>query len=134
MLIGWGIGFEIDRRLPPVAFLVVDAMTYLGIFSLITNMAMLALMYRRRGRHSDRFKAGAGILLVACASLVYAGLENVHERSRYLLEVSSIPHWLKSAITFLVPLKYLFGFGFAAIGAGVFSGVISRERGGGPPA
>ncbi|MFY0185650.1 hypothetical protein ACTT2I_07820 [Stenotrophomonas sp. PUT21] len=131
-LIGCGIWVEIARRLPPVAFLVLDELIYLGIFSFISNIAMLVLMYRRRGRHSDRFKATAAVLLIVCSSLVYTGLEGVYERRSYLLAISSIPGGVKTAITFLVPFKYLFAFGFAAIGAGVFSGIISRERTGRP--
>lgn len=127
-LIGCGLWVETARRLPPVTFLVVDELIYLGIFSLISNIAMLVLMYRRRGRHSDCFKAMTAVLLIVCSALVYTGLEGVYERRSYLLAISSIPGGLKIVITFLVPLKYLFAFGFAAIGAGVFSGIISRER------
>ncbi|MEG2805858.1 hypothetical protein [Stenotrophomonas sp.] len=133
-LIGCGLWVEVDRRLPPVAFLVVDTLIYLGIFSFITNVAMLVLMFRRRDRHSDRFKAATGVLLIVCASLLYTGLEGAYARTSYLLTTPSIPYWLPVVINHLVTLKYLFGFGFAAIGAGVVSGIISRERSGAPPA
>ncbi|MDX3935170.1 hypothetical protein [Stenotrophomonas sp.] len=133
-LIACGIWVELDRKLPPVAFLVVDELIYFGIFSFITNVAMLILLYRRRGRHSDRYKATTGLLLIASASLVYTGLEGDYERSSYLLASPSIPYSLKTLITFIVPVKHLFAFGFAAIGAGIFSGIVSRERSGTPPA
>lgn len=129
-LIACGTWVEVVRRLPLLALLVRNDITYAGVIALITNVLMLILMYRRRGRQSDRFKAATGVLMIVCASLYYAGLEDVYARNSHLLVDPSIPAWFKVLITFLAPLKYLFGFGVAAIGAGIFSGIISRERSG----
>lgn len=129
-LIACGIWVEVVRRLPLLALLVRNEITYAGVIALITNVLMLFVMYRRRGRQSDRFKASTGVLMIVCASLYYAGLEDVYARNSHLLADFSIPAWFKVLITFLAPLKYLFGFGVAAIGAGIFSGIISRERSG----
>jgi len=133
-LIACGIWVEVVRRLPLLALLVRNDITYAGVIALIANVLMLILMYRRRGRQSDRFKAMTGVLMIVCASLYYAGLEDVYARNSHLLVDPSIPAWFKALITFLAPLKYLFGFGVAAIGAGIFSGIISRERSATPPA
>lgn len=123
----WALGCMIGWSPPAALRFHLDAVFYLGVTSHVFNCVILALMFSRRETQSDKLKVIFGLLLILSASVVHFGIERAYADVESLHRQGATSFWTRAVMLYLAAARNVVSFGFAAIGAGIVSSVLTRQ-------
>lgn len=113
---------------PPDIALIFDDQFFWAVASLLLAALVVAVLVWRHKIHTGNEQLFLGLLLIALSAVVYATWEQVQTNTHYWsTHLTNRSGPIALALVSASLAKNLISFGFAALGAGIAAGVITRR-------